>query len=330
MTDEEKETLTRMNNFFCGLHFVVGLADSAEEVMKVWEAQHLDDYQHMSASTSSTQTLIRTACKAFHHQGSQQCGTSALFRAYMRKNGMHRLPLAKFVGNRFNIIFYDAAGIFYLQEHMIQFVVSVHGKSANLLLQAVVSGLKKPFNIIGCRALGLVDKIVTGPLWRKLVECPSSILQMSSVYTRIKTKFDVWSDSSCDILLGNDFLEDCPEIHKDDVWNSLIEPNENLDTITIELLQLLFGAFSNTTQRLLVDHLPGGIYNSVTESTLIEEISCVPTNNIAPERDFAILDRMIREKPNASTLALEAFIMYSHNKTSSWLQKKTCEELLEY
>lgn len=107
MSDEEKETFTRMNNFFCGLHFVVGLADSAEEVLKVWEATQYHD-EHISTSTSSTQTLIRTACKA---QGSQQCGTSALFRTYMRKQGLHKIPLAKFVGNRFNIIFYDGATV---------------------------------------------------------------------------------------------------------------------------------------------------------------------------------------------------------------------------
>lgn len=32
--NEEKEQLTCMNKFFCGLHFVVGLADSAEEALK--------------------------------------------------------------------------------------------------------------------------------------------------------------------------------------------------------------------------------------------------------------------------------------------------------
>jgi len=31
MTDGEQEQVTRMNNFYCGLHFLVGLADSAEE-----------------------------------------------------------------------------------------------------------------------------------------------------------------------------------------------------------------------------------------------------------------------------------------------------------
>ena len=40
---------------------------------------------------------------------------------------MHKLPLAQFVGNRF----YDAAGVYYLQDHMIKFIESVHGNQAN-------------------------------------------------------------------------------------------------------------------------------------------------------------------------------------------------------
>ena len=101
---------------------------------------------------------------------------------------MHKIPLAQFVGNRFNIIFYDAAGVFYLCDHMIRFIESVHGKEANRLLQAILSDLKDPVNIAGCRALGLIDKVVTGPLWRKLVETSASVLQMSSVYSRVRTK----------------------------------------------------------------------------------------------------------------------------------------------
>ena len=132
-----------MNNFFCGLHYIVGLADCAEETLKVWEAQTAEKE---TSNSSSTQRLIRTACKAFHHRGSQQCGTSTLFRAYMRKVGVHKVPLAHFVGNRFNIIFYDGAGVYYLHDHMIKFIESVHGTQANLLLQAVLSDLKDPSN----------------------------------------------------------------------------------------------------------------------------------------------------------------------------------------
>lgn len=35
MSDTEREHLTRMNNFFCGLHFLVALADSAEATLKL-------------------------------------------------------------------------------------------------------------------------------------------------------------------------------------------------------------------------------------------------------------------------------------------------------
>ena len=61
-----------------------------------------------------------------------------------------------------------------------------------------------------------------------------------------------------------------------------------------------------TTQRLLIDHLPEGKHYSVTDAELISETASVPTTNVSPERDFAILDRLIRQKPNANTIALEA------------------------
>ena len=56
-----------------------------------------------SSRSSGTQQLIRTSCKAFHHRGSQQSGSSTLFRSYLRNHGIHKIPLAPFVGNRFNI-----------------------------------------------------------------------------------------------------------------------------------------------------------------------------------------------------------------------------------
>jgi len=65
--------------------------------------------------------------------------------------------------------------------------------------------------------------------------------------------------------------------------------------MTQKVLQLLFGAFSVTTQRLLLDHLPGGKYHCVVDPVIVHETASVPTTNVAPERDFAVLDRLIRE-----------------------------------
>lgn len=321
MTDEEKEQLTRMNNFFCGLHFLVGLADSAEEALKQWEAQCLGEL----VTSSGTQRLVRTACKAFHHRGSQQCGCSASFRTYLRRHGIYRIPLAAFIGNRFNILFYDAAGVHYLKDHMTEYIESVHGHQANRLLQAVLDDLKQSVYISGCRALGLVDKAVTGPLWRKLEESNISVLDMSTYYTEMKAKFDLWSIDSHAFAEGTAYITNDIPIHKDDVWSALVASNAVTDTLTVEALQILFNSFSITTQRLLIDHLPGGIYSSY-DNDLYEEVASVPTTNVSPERDFAMLDRLMREKPNATVIALESIILYSHNKTSNWLDQKGSEE----
>ena len=295
------------------------MADAAEEVLKQWEAQCGEN----SDGGSGTQRLVRTACKSFHHRGCQKSGTSLLFRTYLKKQGLVTMPLAQFVGNRFNILFYDSAGVFYLRTHMEKFIESAHGSNANLLLKSVLRDLKNPLFISGCRALGLVDKVITGPLWRKIQESSISVLQMGSVYCELKEKFDSWSLNVQEVVNGNAILESAKDIHVDEVWDESIKEQES-SVSTQELLQLLFSAFAITTQRLLIDHLPGGKYD--VDTTLSQETASVPPTNVAPERDFAVLDRILREKPNASLVALESLILYSHNKTSQWLQEQKAED----
>ena len=102
MCETEQEQLMRMNNFFCGLHFLVGLAESAEATLKAWEIT-LEEDNERDKRSSGVQRLVRTACKAFHHRGSQQAGCSTYFRTYLRRQGITKIPLAAFVGNHFNI-----------------------------------------------------------------------------------------------------------------------------------------------------------------------------------------------------------------------------------
>ena len=196
MSDEEHDQITRMNNFFCGLHFLVGLADSAEATLKLWEST-LDEESSPKKQCSDTQRLIRTACKAFHSRGSEQAGCSTLFRTFLRRNGVEKLPLAAFRGNRFNILFYDAAGVHYLKSFMIEYLTQHHGSNLNRLLKAVLVDLQSNYNIAGCKALGIIDKVVTGPFWRHLNTSTVSILDMSKTYTEMKEKFDEWGDDSC-------------------------------------------------------------------------------------------------------------------------------------
>jgi E1A/CREB-binding protein len=67
--------------------------------------------------------------------------------------------------------------------------------------------------------------------------------------------------------------------------------------------------------------LPGGKYFQNTKSN-----SVVTATNIASERDFAILDRLMRCKPSASTTCLEALTLWMNNKTAQWFDSKSENE----
>ena len=53
---------------------------------------------------------------------------------------------------------------------------------------------------------------------------------------------------------------------------------------------------------------------------------CMPTTNNVSERDFGVLDILVRIKPAASDHAYETYIMWLHNKPSKWLDEMPYKE----
>ena len=87
----------------------------------------------------------------------------------------------------------------------------------------------------------------------------------------------------------------------DDFAPCLFEPTEN-DHLVEELLQLLFKGFTFTVERLLADHLPDGEFHNVSDPRIISETMSVPKRNVVPERDFALLDRLMPKNLMQHTL----------------------------
>ena len=50
----------------------------------------------------------------------------------------------------------------------------------------------------------------------------------------------------------------------------------------------------------------------------MKETVCVSTTNSITEGNFGMLDRFIREKPNANMINYESIIMNRTNKTPEW------------
>ena len=239
---------------------------------------------------------------------------------------MCRNPLASFRGNRFNIVFYDAGALFYIAPLVQKFFKEVW-QTPNQLLKAVSADLSIHEYVAGCKALGIVNKVITGPLWRVL-ECKDiTILDMNQRFKTLLSCLNDWSVNASSVIAGEVVIFDDFPPTVDSIHASLFAPSE-YDAVVEELLCVLFSAFSSLLLRLVEDHLPGGKFDNADE-TLVTDTTSVPKTNTVSERDFAQLDRLLREKPNASILSLEAMILFSNNKTAKWLNEKSEAERLK-
>ena len=140
----------------------------------------------------------------------------------------------------------------------------------------------------------------------------------------MKSCFDEWScDATC-VLTGTAVLFDDFPPKEDAIFNALISPSE-YDATSQEILQTLFASLSLLVSRFVEDHLPEGKYHNPS-TQLQTETRSVPKTNVVSEMDFAQLDRLLYQKPNATTLCLEGMILFANNKTSRWLYSKSPEE----
>ena len=79
----------------------------------------------------------------------------------------------------------------------------------------------------------------------------------------------------------------------------------------------MFGGFAVVTKWLLYDHLEGGKYHGKEEDYQAEAKN-VPTTNAQSERDFGMLNGIIKTMPRATGLAVEGLVMCKTNKPQFW------------
>ena len=114
-----------------------------------------------------------------------------------------------------------------------------------------------------------------------------------------------------DIEINQDELYDCAFVEED---------NSEVHGMCVQALQLICCALLLTIEWQCQDNLPGGKYWDLPASKQ-QQFSNVPSTNLIGERDFAILDMLVRQKPNARTINLEVLVMWMNNGTVRWLER---------
>ena len=337
LSENERHSLCRLANFFCGLHALIHFAETSEHALMEVEKDLLPDNPQTDEAKervskkneSATTRLIRTASKAFAAGADEKSGVYGQFMVYMRpflkEHNMYCLPLQPFRGSRFNILFDNAAGTFFLHTRMLNFLREMGAD--NLLTKAVLCDLQKAELQAGCKALGLIGYLVTKPLWSLLEDKQVHILDMNRKYTELVEFFTEATQRTEDFMLGKlKPFGDETHIQMDDIYACLLSESPH-DGTTEAYLKVIFPALAVLSRRLFKDHLEGGIHSTATDDQgLRKKLACVPKSNKYAESVFGLLDHLITRKPNVSTLACEAHIMFSQNKTMDWLGAKCVSE----
>ena len=191
--------------------------------------------------------------------------------------------------------FYDAAGVFFLRDVMKEYCSFA---DRNRLIDTVADKLNVDACVAGCRALGIVGKMITGPLWRFLVSA-APFSAVFDVYQQLTDHLGAWAVDPEDLFDGSGRAFADADIHTTtDVFTSLFSQHAS-DDDTKQLLQLLCSTFHAYMVRAWAPYLEGGEHQPCEATT-----HALPKTNVLSEHDFAQLDRFLREKPNVQQLWL--------------------------
>ena len=312
MSPEEQYLITRMFNFFCGLHLLVNIAELLDSIFKQWESSQLGS----ESTESGILRTVRNVSKAFAPGADNKNGASLEFTTYVKRKGVHNLQIKSFLGNRFNIVFHNGGVIYCLRDYIVSFLKDVksEGKTSTLnwLLGSILADLNVNEYVVGLRALGVVNKFITAPLW-KLLECKTThILDMNEYYGDLVQYLEAVATNTerAQELLTGEYIPFSVEIKKDDIWVKLVSQSDN-DALTVSLLMQICAGMCKLLKEKVKDHLEGGIFHDMDEHR--EDLRSVLPHNKLPEWVFGYLDWMLKHRPNATRLANEAHIVFQVN-----------------
>ena len=325
MMDVESDGHVQWNNFFCSMHPLDTMAKVCNKVLKHEEGDVLEEPgQHVfrHRSESGTQALIIAVCKLFYNDAS---GCPQDIVTYLTSRNIIKPLIFPFVGNRFNILFVNGGGVYFLRTYLSHFL-NKYLPVRNTLQCAVMNDLQNNNYIAGCRALGLMAKYVTGPWQRKTEEKGLKILEMNDLYEFAIVKLDDWVADTASLVTGQEPDSVFPGVplKVDDVYTSLITPTES-DERCIYLLKGMLQEVLLCLNRQLADQLIGGVHYAPSDQLVSQASSC-PATNISGERVFALLDYNIKRAPSATLQYHESKITFKENHTNEWLSRKSTAE----
>ncbi len=158
------------------------------------------------------------------------------WRAFLEKKNVKN-EMISFLHHRFNVIFVLGDAFYINRSHLKEFVESL--QSDNSLHQSIKQDIDDKIFLASRRALGILNKLISGPLYRKVVEL-GHIFDLDNVWADLLNCFEQNTVDSSQLLKGKSMFNG-NLITKDEIYTELFAPTDDplIDTLTVECLELV-------------------------------------------------------------------------------------------
>jgi len=140
----------------------VNFARECDKALRQFEQNIIASVKNSHAfnlNESGSSWLVQTAPKALTTHGSEKAGMASYWNSHLKVQN-EKNKLVTFGSNRFNILFYDTAALYYHKHHLINFFNQWVGP--NDLLKYIEFDINEKVYLAEIRALGIIDEIITG------------------------------------------------------------------------------------------------------------------------------------------------------------------------
>jgi hypothetical protein len=320
---------------YCNAHFLLGLANNCEGVLKELEKELVKDIGHglgrdaeakfgrfSSSGESAAARYIRTACDVLGPRGDQKNGCRCKWEAFCSQTLGEKSEISSFRMNRFNNFFKGAAGLFFHKYQINQFFHD-YNDSLNLKLESVMLDCQCTEIQSLIRALGIIYYVVTGPFWN-LLQSDVHYLDQYKYIQEMLDKFEQWSHDSSALLTGTVSVFSDFAVPVDKLWNCLTSESLLESDLPKSALESTMAGFVKVVRKQLSDFLPEGMYGSAPEDDLRVKMKHCKLTNLVAEYEFGDLDFSQFRRRHASLHFHSGIQMVKKNKTiSNWLSSKS-------
>ncbi len=194
----------RINKTYCGMHVIVGLGRVAKE--------SLEDFEEIAAPNAETRGFKKAGPRTYNlmyeiskaltpGHDYQKAGVCDYFEPFLSSVG-HKNHLVTFRGERINIIFVMGGAAYFHRQDILTFKEK-YSISDSKLLQAI-QDLESPVYQAALRGLGIMGKLVTGPLIRLVENKDGHIFYLNATWEHTVYKLTEFTQDASPLLEGID------------------------------------------------------------------------------------------------------------------------------